>query len=504
MTLFTGVFPPSPPLRIQESFPNVNSERPHDEEVDSDTESLPLPPPRQPYSSRLKSQHLALSVLPETIVPPSRDPSPDTWLRSQRKKDEVIVTLNSYKEEHYSAESGTVYLGDNLKLACTEFARCEWVGLTRRKKRRIIGPESEPDWDVGYGIGLPPLVDTDAEWEEWEKQFEVRKQEVLEERRKAREAAIEEKRLAREERRRQQQLDFEANNRQRQKDREERHRLRREQKRAEALEKKKKASANVPPPVVEPPAPAPPPQAEASAPPEAVQLTHHTAPALDTRVETWRNAVLPSSQVEPSQIPFQEQATQAQAVPAQPLIPSEEVVEKQLETAPKDATIPGFSFEIVQSSQPESQPQPQVHRSQSSQLSFKVVKNHSSTSSKKKDEKSTPVSRIMRRELPPSAPVVDPLHDILVESSQPQREEPLQQLQSKAPREDEVSINLQADDESDLPKETQAQVEDSQESFRVSSSSAVLLASNALVDRSLRLIMAMIRMTEYTYTTAHH
>jgi hypothetical protein len=388
MALFTGVYPPSPPPCAQkESNPELQDHPNSDvESIPSTISSLPPKPTRKPFSSRLRAQHLALSKLEDDIIaPPSRETTPEAWKRAAGIREELLDCLRRFQDERISAECGAAYLGDHTKLFCTQFAKCEWVGPRhqRKKKRRIGGVISgvgesviEEVWDIGYGMGLPPLVDTDKEWEEWEKRFEERKKEVREEQRRAKLAKLEEKKRKREERKRE-------------KERE------REKDRGRVAVHLCQTTPGVPVPVpVAVPAPTT----------EEIPLVPGlpASMGLDTRVENWRNSILPSSQL---------------------------ALQSQIANKGSDGSSNLGS-------------EPRLQQSQNSQLSFKVVKNHAhahaSSSVKKKsvDDKhslpvSGPVSRIeRRRELPPSVPMKDLFGDIFVGSSQLPRSQ--HQLQSEA------------------------------------------------------------------------
>jgi hypothetical protein len=320
-TLFTGLFPPSPPPCPQDSYPqgdinqNIHSDA---ESLDSSLSSIPPQSPKKPFSSRLKTQHLKLNSLPEIIAPPSRETTPESYRRAARIKGEIQASMERFRSEHRSAELGAAYFGDRTALFCTQFARCELEG-PKRKKRRMDAPPVKEVWDVGYGMGLPPLVDTEAEWEAWEKEFEAKKA-----------AAIQ------------------------------------AQKEAEAKRRRRHAAPKRNPESQ----PQPPPAPQATSP----------VMGLGTRVENWRNNVLPSSQ------------------------PGSQVL------------APEFSRSQVQK---EASAGSGKH-SQTSHLSFKVVKKQSTADVKGKGKGvDLPARPLKRRELPPSVPVIDPLRDIFIGSSQP-------------------------------------------------------------------------------------
>src|ERR1700744_5395601 len=112
--LFTGVYPPSPPPQKWDSYPEFGPQSPEsdNESLGSSASSIPPKSPRKRYSSRLQQQHLALTVLPDIIVPPSRETTPESWKRAASLRDDMMKAMANFKEEHRSAELGAAYIGD--------------------------------------------------------------------------------------------------------------------------------------------------------------------------------------------------------------------------------------------------------------------------------------------------------------------------------------------------------------------------------------------------------
>lgn len=157
-TLFTGVFPPTPPIRPDESVLGIFDEAGPPSTQASSLSSIRPPSPDVPFFSRLKERHLALSCLADVLAPPSREPSPD-FLRRVEEKQAFVEGL---KRENR-------YLGDYIKLMCTRLRG------TPLDIRTINNPGEGPNTRDGEGSGgrrmvTPPLVDTEEEWLAWEEE----------------------------------------------------------------------------------------------------------------------------------------------------------------------------------------------------------------------------------------------------------------------------------------------------------------------------------------------
>lgn len=145
--LFTGVYPPSPPPNVDESFPLLRRKIQIAPSPSSSQSTIPDRAERQPYSSRLQQAHFALNTLPDVMAPASRETSPGAEAR-----------IEARKTVFHSIIRRDVWAGDAVNPLCTRIGipnKWEVKGQSKRWKRGMT----------------PPLVDTDEQWLAWEAEF---------------------------------------------------------------------------------------------------------------------------------------------------------------------------------------------------------------------------------------------------------------------------------------------------------------------------------------------